>query len=52
MALTEAQRTRLDALCDLDDQVPLPSPDVCRQVQALLLPRAPRPRPVNAHEDN
>jgi len=43
MALNEAQQARLAELCDQDDLVPLPSPDVCRQVQALLLPRVPRP---------
>lgn len=43
MALNPQQLARLAELEQEDDQVPLPTPEVCRQVQALLVPRVPRP---------
>jgi hypothetical protein len=41
--LNERQRASLEALCQADDLVPLPDDDTARRVQALLLPRVPRP---------
>lgn len=43
MALNATQQAALDALLEADDQVPLPTPEIARQIQALLVPRVPRP---------